>query len=230
MTTPRHTWKSSGALQRARILNRIERNSHAPTPTVDCTSTLRRCPGSACHTVKHKTPRSILGLCVVFHTTIIRFSQAESSLQNSRVASPRLYTPTNQHPRKRVVSNISSPPKLSPFLGLTRGAIRLASMDQRREKSARGCQDHLSQLRVRGTKRRGRLGSEKKRFSESFRSARSETAVEESGRPFTRARARVCLSVPCSPRLRAVSLSLFLSLTFWNPMSLAFSLKHLLHI
>ena len=84
-------------------------------------------------------------------------------------------------------------------------------MDQRREKSARGCQDHLSQLRVRGTNRRGRLESEKKRFSESFRSARSETAVEESGRPFTRARVR--LSLPCSPRLRAVLLSLSLSLS-----------------
>ena len=153
-------------------------------------------------------------MCGVPHdTSIIRFSQAESSLQNSRVASPRLYTPTNQPPRKRVVSNISSsPPKLSPLLGLTRGAIRLASMDQRREKSARGCQDHLSQLRVRGTKRRGRLESEKKRFSESFRSARSETAVEESGRPFTRARVR--LSLPCSPRLRAVLLSLSLSLPY----------------
>lgn len=150
-------------------------------------------------------------MCGVPHdTSIIRFSQAESSLQNSRVASSRLYTPTNQHPRKRVVSNISSsPPKLSPFLGLRRGAIRLASMDQRREKSARGCQDHLSQLSVRGTKRRGRLESEKKRFSESFRSARSETAVEESGRPFTRARACVSLCqvrLDCAPFL-SLSLS-----------------------
>ena len=85
-------------------------------------------------------------------------------------------------------------------------------MDQRRKKSARGCQDHLSQLRVRGTNGRGRLESEKKRFSESFRSARSETAVEESGRPFTRARVR--LSLPDSPRLRAVPLSLSLSLPY----------------
>lgn len=56
------------------------------------------------------------------------------------------------------------------------------------------------------------MESEKKRFSESFRSARSETAVEESGRPFTRARVR--LSLPCSPRLRAVLLSLSLSLPY----------------
>ena len=86
-------------------------------------------------------------------------------------------------------------------------------MDQRREKSARGCQDHLSQLRVRGTNRRGRLESEKKRFFfESFRSARSETAVEESGRPFTRARA--CVSL-CQVRLDcAPFLSLSLSLPY----------------
>ena len=60
--------------------------------------------------------------------------------------------------------------------------------------------------------REGTVGVRKKRFSESFRSARSETAVEESGRPFTRARVR--LSLPCSPRLRAVLLSLSLSLPY----------------
>ena len=151
-------------------------------------------------------------MCGVPHdTSIIRFSQAESSLQNSRVASPRLYTPTNQHPRKRVVSNISSsPPKLSPLLGLTRGAIRLASMDQRREKSARGCQDHLSQLRVRGTKRRGRLESEKKKVLRIV----SLSQVGNSRRgvwPTLHARARASLSAMFASIARRSSLSLSFS-------------------
>ena len=86
-------------------------------------------------------------------------------------------------------------------------------MDQRREKSARGCQDHLSQLRVRGTKRRGRLESEKKRFSESFRSASRKQPSRSLADP---SRARACVSL-CHVRLDCApffSLSLSLSLPY----------------
>ena len=57
----------------------------------------------------------------------------------------------------------------------------------------------------------GTVGVRKKKVLRIVSLSQSETAVEESGRPFTRARVR--LSLPCSPRLRAVLLSLSLSLS-----------------
>ena len=70
-------------------------------------------------------------------------------------------------------------------------------MDQRRKKSARGCQDHLSQLRVRGTNGRGRLESEKKgspnRFAQPGRKQPSRSLADPS-------RARACVSL-CQIRL-----------------------------
>ena len=61
----------------------------------------------------------------------------------------------------------------------------------------------------------GTVGVRKKKVLRIVSLSQSETAVEESGRPFTRARVR--LSLPCSPRLRAVLLSLSLSLSLSLP-------------